>query len=71
MSAECPFCAQPNAENVLVCSACSRDIAIPASLIAERDDLVRKRALARQELAQAKDELERLRRRQRISLQQG
>lgn len=71
MPADCPFCAQPNAEHALVCMACSRDIAIPASLIAERDELVGKRALARQELAEAKDELERLRRRQRISLRQG
>ena len=71
MPAACPFCAQPNVEDALVCVACSRDIAIPASLIAERDGLLRKRALVRQELAEAKDELERLRRRQRISLQQG
>lgn len=71
MPAECPFCAQPNAEHVLVCSSCSRDIAIPASLIAERDGLVRKRALVQQELAEAKNELETLRRRQRISLRQG
>ncbi len=71
MPAECPFCTQPNAEQALVCTACSRDIAIPASLIAERDELVSKRTLARQELAEAKDELERLRRRQRISLRQG
>lgn len=71
MPADCPFCAQPNVPHALVCSSCSRDIAIPESLIAERDDLVRKRALAGEELMQAKAELEALRRRQRISLRRS
>ena len=71
MTADCPFCAQPNAQQALVCSSCSRDIAIPASLIAERDDLVRKREMAREDLALAKAELETLRRRQRISLRRS
>lgn len=64
--AECPYCAQPNAPHALVCCSCSRDIAIPASLIAERDDLLRKRAKAQEELASAKAELESLRRRGRL-----
>jgi len=68
MPADCPFCAQPVLPNALVCSSCSRDVTIPETLIAERDDLLRKRALASDELAQAKAELEALRRRQRLSL---
>ena len=71
MPAECPFCAQPNVPDALVCSSCSRDIAIPASLIAERDDLIRKREEVREELASAKAELEALRLRQRISLRRS
>ncbi|WP_244438087.1 hypothetical protein [Afipia birgiae] len=54
-----------------MCSSCSRDITIPETLLAERDDLIRKRALASEELAQAKAELEALRRRQRISLRRS
>jgi len=50
----CPFCARENPEQALVCSSCARDIAIPPSLIAERDDLVRKRDEARDELARAR-----------------
>lgn len=71
MPADCPFCAQPNVPHALVCSSCGRDIAIPDSLIAERDDLIRKRETAREELAHAKAELETLRRRQRISLRRS
>lgn len=63
MPLDCPFCAQPNVPHALVCSTCSRDIAIPASLIAERDGLIRKREKVRAELASAKAELETLRRR--------
>jgi len=55
----------------MVCSSCSRDITVPETLIAERDDLVRKRALAGEELAHAKAELETLRRRQRLSLRRN
>ncbi|GEM_PF-731483 len=71
MPAHCPFCAQPTVPQALVCSSCSRDITIPETLLAERDDLIRKRALASEELAQAKAELEALRRRQRISLRRS
>jgi hypothetical protein len=38
-----------------------RDIAVPATLIAERDDLVRKRDLIRDELFRARAELELIR----------
>jgi hypothetical protein len=62
MPIACPFCLQENAEAALVCAACSRDIAVPASLLAERDELCRKRDAAREELSNAKRELEELRR---------
>jgi hypothetical protein len=58
----CPFCAEENASAALVCATCSRDIAVPASLIDERNQLVRKRDAAREELSKAKRELEALRR---------
>lgn len=70
MPANCPFCAQPVVPQALVCGTCSRDIVIPASLIAERDELLLKREKVREELATAKAELEALRRRQRLSLRQ-
>ena len=54
----CPYCLNENAPDALVCSTCSRDIAVPATLIAERDDLLRKRDLIRGELRTAKAELE-------------
>jgi len=69
-TAECPFCAQPNAAHALVCGSCARDIVVPASLISERDSLLAKREKVRDELATAKSELERLRRR-RIEAKQG
>ena len=43
----CPYCLSENASSTLVCSTCSRDIAVPATLIAERDDLLRKRDVIR------------------------
>jgi hypothetical protein len=58
----CPFCLQENAAGVLVCASCARDIAVPASLIAERDDLTRKREAVRQQLSEARAGLEALRR---------
>ena len=58
----CPFCAQENAAEAVVCSSCSRDIAAPKSLLAERDDLVRKRELLQQALFDARAELEGFRR---------
>ena len=59
----CPFCLKENASKALVCDSCSRDIAVPESLIAERDDLARKRDIARRELSAAKAELDVLRHR--------
>jgi hypothetical protein len=54
----CPYCLSENAGNALVCAVCSRDIAIPATLIAERDDLLHKRDLLRDQLRSAKQEIE-------------
>jgi len=54
----CPYCLSENASNALVCSTCSRDIAVPATLIAERDDLLRKRDVIRDEWSRARAELE-------------
>lgn len=53
----CPYCLKENADEVLVCVTCSRDIAVPATLIAERDDLLEKRDAAREELQRAMAEL--------------
>lgn len=62
MTFECPFCAQPNADHAIACNSCCRDITIPVSLVAERDDLIRKRDAVRDELVRAKAELEKYRR---------
>jgi hypothetical protein len=61
----CPFCRKENASNALVCESCSRDIAVPEKLLAERDDLVRKRDILRRELLAARAELEQLNRRRK------
>ena len=63
MPAICPFCIRENPSNALVCGSCARDIAIPPSLLAERDDLLRKRDAVREELSGIQAELERLKRR--------
>jgi hypothetical protein len=54
----CPFCAQENASEAVVCGFCARDIAAPKSLLAERDDLVRKRELLQQALFVSRAELD-------------
>ena len=59
----CPYCQAENADRALVCASCSRDIAVPATLIAERDDLLRKRDQLRDELARARSEIETIMRR--------
>jgi hypothetical protein len=61
----CPFCLSEIPEATLVCSACARDIAIPPGLIAERDDLLRKRDLVRDELRRARKEIETIRSRRK------
>ena len=62
---KCPYCQSDNIEGALVCASCSRDIGIPATLIAERDDLLRKRDQLREELRHARDEIERIRNRRK------
>jgi hypothetical protein len=61
----CPFCLQENALNALVCDSCSRDIAVPGSLIAERDELIEKRDILREKLSVARAELDRLKHRKK------
>ena len=57
----CPFCLQENALKALICCSCARDIAVPEQLIAERDNLARKRDIVRAELLAARAELEAVR----------
>jgi len=61
----CPYCRADSAEGALVCAACGRDIAVPATLIAERDDLQRKREELRDELRRARAEIEAVTRRRK------
>ncbi|HWX04636.1 MAG TPA: hypothetical protein VN065_02345 [Bradyrhizobium sp.] len=48
-----------------VCGSCGRDIAVPETLLAERDDLVRKRDVLHSELLAARAALEQLNRRRK------
>jgi hypothetical protein len=61
----CPYCQAENGDRALVCASCARDIAVPAKLIAERDDLLRKRDQLRDKLTRARDEVEALMRRRK------
>ena len=54
----CPYCRSENADDALVCATCSRDIAVPPTLITERDGLLRKRDLLLDELRRARSEIE-------------
>ena len=63
---KCPFCARQNAANALVCVSCCRDIAAPESLIAELDNLIRRRDAAREKLSRAKHELDTLKRARKL-----
>ena len=56
----CAFCLRENEQKALVCGFCGRDIAVPDRLLAERDDLVRKRDTVRSALSAARAELEAL-----------
>lgn len=62
MAETCPFCLQDNAPAALVCASCARDIAVPVSLLRERDELARKRDAVREELSKAKRALEEFKR---------
>jgi hypothetical protein len=64
---KCPFCAFETEAGVLVCTSCSRDIVAPPSLIAERDDLVRKLESAREELSRTQQEIKTLMQRAKSS----
>jgi hypothetical protein len=57
----CPYCLSLSAEATLVCVSCSRDIAVPATLVSERDELLRKRDVIREELLKAQREVEMIR----------
>ena len=59
----CLYCFAGNAKGALVCASCGRDIAAPATLVAERDELLRKREHLRDELKRARDEIEAVMRR--------
>ncbi|MBH5366573.1 hypothetical protein HZZ16_00395 [Bradyrhizobium sp. CNPSo 4016] len=61
----CPYCRSESAEGALVCASCGRDIAIPTMVLAERDDLLRKRDELRDELKRARDEIETITRRRK------
>jgi hypothetical protein len=62
---KCPYCQSENLEGALICASCGRDVAVPATLIAERDDLLRKRDALRADLSQAREEMEAIMRRRK------
>jgi hypothetical protein len=51
--APCPLCGEENQPDALVCSTCRRDIAIPAALLTERRNVLRRK----DELQEAVDQL--------------
>lgn len=55
---KCPYCQSGILDGALICASCGRDIAVPATLVAERDDLLRKRDALRAELRRARDEMD-------------
>ena len=61
----CPYCLKENDVKARVCSSCGRDIAVPETLLAERDDLVRKSDVLRGELLAARAEIEQPNRRRK------
>jgi hypothetical protein len=61
----CPYCRSEVEADVLVCAACCRDIAVPSTLVAERDELLRKRQALRDELQRARKEIETIIRRRK------
>jgi hypothetical protein len=62
----CPYCRSENDKDALVCAACARDIAVPATLIAERDELLRKREALRDELKRRRSDIETINRRRKL-----
>ena len=61
----CPYCRSETDEAALVCPACAREIAVPPTLIAERDELLRKREALRDELKRRRAEIETIIRRRK------
>jgi hypothetical protein len=61
----CPYCRSEIQADALVCAACARDIAVPPTLVAERDELARKRQGLRDELQRARKEIETIIRRRK------
>jgi hypothetical protein len=61
----CPYCQSQNADQAMVCRACARDIAVPAQLKAERDELLRKREIIHDELRKAEAEIAMIRSREK------
>lgn len=57
----CPYCQRDNPQHALVCGTCSRDIAIPDMLVAERLDLIAKRDNALAKLAQIQTKIAEIR----------
>jgi hypothetical protein len=53
----CPFCHAEKADEAPVCASCSRDTAIPETLLAERTELLQKRDKLRAELESAQARL--------------
>jgi hypothetical protein len=62
MLLRCPYCTGETDERALVCPTCNRDVAIPASLRAEHEELLKKRDRLRADLAEARARLELLKR---------
>jgi hypothetical protein len=61
----CPYCRSETDRDALVCGACSRDIAVPSTLIGERDELLRKREALRDELKRRRSDIETIIRRRK------
>jgi hypothetical protein len=59
------YCRQDNDPGALVCASCSRDIAAPASLLTERDNLLRKRDVVRDELRRTREQIDAIKNRKR------
>lgn len=57
MALTCPYCLHDAADLALVCDTCSRDIAVPEALAAERQDLITKRDAAQAELLRIRKEI--------------
>ena len=57
----CPLCNSVQSPEVLVCTVCNRDIAIPASLKAEHEDLLQKRELLRDRISAAEARIKAIR----------